>query len=74
MLIMVLINIELNTKFKYFLSFNCKYLYRYGNKKICTLIRIYYVADAAYAAGLVLIGASRFTVPRPLPEEHAHFL
>ena len=35
---------------------------------------IYYVADAAYAAGLALIGASRYTVPRPLPQEHAHFL
>ena len=35
--------------------------------------RIYYVADAAYAAGLALIGASRFTVSRPLPQEHAIF-
>ena len=28
----------------------------------------------AYAAGLALIGASHFTAPRPLPQEHAHFL
>ena len=27
--------------------------------------RINHVADAAYAAGLALAGASRFTVPRP---------
>ena len=33
----------------------------------CIQGRIYYVADAAYAAGLALIGASRFTVTRPLP-------
>ena len=31
------------------------------------------MADSAYAAGLALIGASRFTVPRPLLQEHAHF-
>ena len=32
------------------------------------------MADATYATGLALIGASRFTVPRPLLQEHAHFL
>jgi hypothetical protein len=36
--------------------------------------RINHVADAAYAAGLALKGASRFTVPRPFLREHAHFL
>jgi hypothetical protein len=36
--------------------------------------RINHVADAAYAAGLTLKGASRFTVPRPFLREHAHFL
>ena len=32
------------------------------------------MADAAYAAGLALMGASRFTVPRPFLREHVHFL
>ena len=36
--------------------------------------RINHVADAAYAAGLALMGASRFTLPRPFLREHAHFL
>jgi hypothetical protein len=30
--------------------------------------RINHVADAAYAAGLALMGASRFSVPRPFYE------
>jgi hypothetical protein len=34
----------------------------------------YHVADAAYAAGLALMGASRFTVPRPFLRELAYFL
>jgi hypothetical protein len=36
--------------------------------------RINHVADAVYAAGLALMGASRFTVPCPFLREHAHFL
>jgi hypothetical protein len=36
--------------------------------------RINHVADAAYAAGLALMGPSRFTVPRPFLREHTHFL
>jgi hypothetical protein len=36
--------------------------------------RINRVADAQYAAGLALMGASRFTVPRPFLREHAYFL
>jgi hypothetical protein len=36
--------------------------------------RINHVADAAYAAGLTLMGASCFTVPRPFLREHAYFL
>ena len=36
--------------------------------------RINYVADAADAAGLALLGASRFTVARPFFQEYSHFL
>ena len=35
---------------------------------------INHVADAAYATGLALLGASRFTGPRPFLLGHAHFL
>ena len=36
--------------------------------------RINHVADAAYATSLALLGASRFTGPRPFLLGHAHFL
>ena len=32
------------------------------------------MSDAANATGLALMGASRFTVPRPFLREHGHFL
>jgi hypothetical protein len=40
----------------------------------CRQGRINHVVDAAYAAGLALMGALRFTVPRPFLREHTHFL
>jgi hypothetical protein len=51
--------------------FDTKWLFvlEYGTQS-----RINQMADAVYAAGLALMGASRFTVPRPFLREHAHFL
>jgi hypothetical protein len=53
---------------------HCKYIFLTVSYSSDTQGRINHMADAAYAAGFVLMGASRFTVPHPFLQEHLHFL